>query len=355
MADWVTTWLESVKPKVRVTTFSGYSDNSRLHILSDRISSMKIEDIYKADVQEFYKRLVDKGLSGGTIAIIHNIICMIFTYAVDLNVIEKNYASGAMKNYISKKATKNIIALTIEEQNRLIEFIAQSPKYKRWEPMIIFMLGTGCRIGETVGLTWDDINFNKKIITVSRNLNYKKKDGRCQFFFSRESEINQKLHKKKDNTITKSEAGQGRKIPLLYKIVEQLDTQKKIQEAEGVDKIDYVLEGFRNFVFTTKNALPQKPSTLNRTLDSIVEEYNKEEKINAVMENREEILLPHMSAHTLRHTFCTRLCESTSDLKFVMSVMGHANKEITLGIYYHIHEKNLTDNFEKFSENASIL
>lgn len=319
LADWAITWLESVKPKVKITTFSGYSDNSRLHILTDKISSMKIEEIYKADVREFYERLLDKGLSGGTITIIHNIICMILTYAVDMNAIERNNASGAMKNYISSKTTKDVIALTVEEQNRFLEFLAESPKHKRWEPMIIFMLGTGCRIGETVGLTWNEINCNKKIVTVSRNLNYKK-----------------------------SEAGQGRKIPLLDRVVEQLEIQRKIQEAEGVDKIDYVLEGFRNFVFTTKNALPQKPSTLNRTLDSIVEDYNKEEKMKAVIENREEILLPHMSAHILRHTFCTRLCESTSDLKFVMSVMGHANKEITLGIYYHIHEKNLTDNFEKF-------
>lgn len=66
-------------------------------------------------------------------------------------------------------------------------------------------------------------------------------------------------------------------------------------------------------------------------------------------------MLPHISNHILRHTLCTILCKNTSDLKFVMSVMGHANKEIALGIYYHIHEKNLTDNFEKFSKNARII
>ena len=50
-------------------------------------------------------------------------------------------------------------------------------------------------------------------------------------------------------------------------------------------------------------------------------------------EKREPILLPHFSAHHLRHTFCTRLCEQESNIKVIQSIMGHADYSTTMDIY----------------------
>lgn len=59
----------------------------------------------------------------------------------------------------------------------------------------------------------------------------------------------------------------------------------------------------------------------------------------AEKEHREPILLPHFSAHNLRHTFCTRFCENTTDIKSVQAIMGHSDVQTTLGIYAHSTEK----------------
>lgn len=45
------------------------------------------------------------------------------------------------------------------------------------------------------------------------------------------------------------------------------------------------------------------------------------------------VLLPHFSAHNLRHTFCTRFCENESNLKVIQSVMGHKDISTTMDIY----------------------
>ena len=50
-------------------------------------------------------------------------------------------------------------------------------------------------------------------------------------------------------------------------------------------------------------------------------------------EMREPVLLPSFSAHILRHTFCTRLCENETNLKFIQSVMGHKDIQTTMDIY----------------------
>lgn len=75
------------------------------------------------------------------------------------------------------------------------------------------------------------------------------------------------------------------------------------------------------------------PTDVNRAIHRIVEDYNNEETTNARKERREAVLLPHFSAHSLRHTFCTRFCENESNLKVIQSIMGHADITTTMDIY----------------------
>ena len=62
-------------------------------------------------------------------------------------------------------------------------------------------------------------------------------------------------------------------------------------------------------------------------------ELNEEEKEAAKKEDREPLILPSFSAHNLRHTFCTRLCENESNLKVIQSIMGHSDIQTTMDIY----------------------
>ena len=61
--------------------------------------------------------------------------------------------------------------------------------------------------------------------------------------------------------------------------------------------------------------------------------YNKEETQLAKEKNREPILLPHFSAHHLRHTFCTRFCENETNLKVIQEIMGHSDISTTMDVY----------------------
>jgi len=73
--------------------------------------------------------------------------------------------------------------------------------------------------------------------------------------------------------------------------------------------------------------------SVNRALANITEDYNAKETAAARMEKRDPLLLPHFSAHNLRHTFCTRFCENESNLKVIRSVMGHADIATTMDVY----------------------
>ena len=75
--------------------------------------------------------------------------------------------------------------------------------------------------------------------------------------------------------------------------------------------------------------------TLNELYDihRITDAYNALETENAKKEGREPLILPKFSAHNLRHTFCTRLCENESNLKVIQSIMGHSDIQTTMDIY----------------------
>lgn len=55
-------------------------------------------------------------------------------------------------------------ALTIEEQSAFLNYIASNEQYKHWLPMFTLFLGTGCRVGEIVGLRWEDCDFKQRIM-----------------------------------------------------------------------------------------------------------------------------------------------------------------------------------------------
>ena len=93
------------------------------------------------------------------------------------------------------------------------------------------------------------------------------------------------------------------------------------------------------------------PHNLNRALERIRTDYNAEETVNAKKEHRKPVILPHFSAHHLRHTFCTRICEEENDLKLIQEIMGHADITTTMDIY---NESNMDRKRERFDHLEKI-
>ena len=83
-------------------------------------------------------------------------------------------------------------------------------------------------------------------------------------------------------------------------------------------------------------ARPCFQSSVNFILLDIVKTYNQEERERAKRERRKPEEIPHISAHILRHTACTRMAETNLDIKVVQYVMGHANISVTMDVYNHV-------------------
>lgn len=71
-------------------------------------------------------------------------------------------------------------------------------------------------------------------------------------------------------------------------------------------------------------------------------------------EHRRPELLPHVSAHILRHTACTRLAESGLEPKVLQYIVGHANVSVTLDVYTHLDFTQIQEKIEALQENMKI-
>ncbi len=53
-----------------------------------------------------------------------------------------------------------------------MEYVSKNPFFYHWYPFFLFLLGTGCRIGEAIGIRWDDIDMETRVISINHSLTY---------------------------------------------------------------------------------------------------------------------------------------------------------------------------------------
>ena len=115
------------------------------------------------------------------------------------------------------------------------------------------------------------------------------------------------------------------------------------------------IDGYSNFVFVTATGTVYLPNAVNRAIERARVAYNKDEIEIAEKEDREPLIIPHFSAHHLRHTFCTRLCEKETNLKVIQSVMGHKDIQTTMDVYAEATEQKKQESFERLAAKLDIF
>lgn len=292
-------------------------------------------------IVEFYKSLIfEMNISAETVEIIHTVLHPIFTNAVRDELIRANPSDGAMKDIkeIMKRNSKpKKEALTKQQQNAFMKYISENQKFSGWENIFTVLLWTGLRIGEFIGLTWDDCSFERNEISVNHSLLYRQaEDGKCGYT----------IHD------TKTEKG-DRVIPMLEPVKTALLKEKERQERVGV--ADTVIDGYSKWAFTNRYKTVFNPSSVNKAIKRIVTCYNQEEFERAKQEKREPVLLPYFSAHICRHTFCTRLCEVEHRVKIIQEIMGHADISTTMDIYNSVSNELKKESFEVIEEKLFLF
>ena len=307
--------------------------------VSNVIGKKRIGSIKYSDIKKFYNSLIfEKKFKPNSMEIINTILHPVFTMAVRDGYIRTNPSDGVMaemkKSHNWEKPKRH--ALTEEQQAKFIDFVANSDTYRHWLPLMTVFLGTGCRVGEIIGLTWDDCDFAEGIISINHNLIYRQQDdGKCEMHI----------------TTPKTESGK-RIVPMFEAVRKALLQEKRQQMKQGFNST--IIDGYSGFIFTNRCGYVHNPQTINRAIKRIYLACNEQEKIQAKKEHRQPILIPHFSVHNLRHTFCTRFCENETDLKIIQEIMGHSDITTTMNIYNEATKERKQESFAKLEGKIKI-
>ncbi len=309
----------------------------------DTFGKKIINSVKYSDVVRFYIYLRDEvGLSLSTISSIHRLLYPSFALAVKDDVLMKNPCEDAMKPLYSspegKKAQKRI-SLKANEQKAFLDMVTKDDRFAQWKTLFVFLFGTGCRIGEAIGIRWEDIDFHRRRIDINHTISYRpsyKDEYSCDFV----------VHPQK------TKRGY-RQIPMTDEVYEALIEEKVCQDSFGKCMVE--IEGMSGFVFSNRFGNLHNPSGVNRAIDRIRLIHNTEEILNAEKEGREPLIIPHFCNHEIRHTFCTRLCETEGNLKVIQTIMGHADIRTTMDIYAEATDEGLEDAMDKLAERMSSM
>lgn len=293
-----------------------------------RISSLK-----KSDVKRFYNRLADdRGLQPSTIDSIHTVLHQVLDMAVDDDYLRSNPSSNVLRELKQSHCfeTEKRRGLTKPEQDLFLDFLKRNHTYSHWYPVFAVMIGTGLRVGEVTGLRWCDIDLEEGIIDVNHTLVY----------YDHRTEGSKRGCYFNVNT-TKTPAGR-RKVPMLGFVKEAFLMEKERQELLDLH-CEATVDGYTDFIFINRFGQPQHQATLNKAIRRIIRDCNDEQLLK---DENAEVLLPHFSCHSLRHTFTTRMCEAGVNVKVIQDTLGHKDISTTLNIYTDVTKELRKSEFE---------
>lgn len=328
---WLDIWCEEyVIKNVKISTRVSYEMNIRLHI-KPYIGNIKLKDLKKAQIEEMYSKLSNEGrydgkggLSVKTVKNIRIIIHSALEEAMRREYIIKNPAHIAkVPTYRStNKSRRKANALTKEEQIKLVTVCGDDT----YGLAIKLLLYRGLRKGELLALQWSDIDFEKRKISINKQLN--------------------RLHDYSQNAKAKTRLGiqedvktktSNRIISMPDNIADMLKFHKKQQE-ELKRKFGSAYYDL-NMVFAREDGNYIDPRTLTDKFNKLCKEAG----------------IGHHTIHELRHTFATRAIENKISIKDLSSTLGHANIQITLDTYSHILQEFHEDEMDKLDEYLDAL
>lgn len=305
------------KPELKQSTRTNYRYMYDKYVRNE-IGNLSLASIKYSTMKKFFNRLIHEvGFKPNSVEIVHTILHPVFVIAMRDGLIRVNPTDGIMADLKRsndwEKPKRH--GLTEDQQRTFMAYVETSETYRHWNPLFACLLGTGCRIGEMLGLRWEDVFWKENVISINHNLIYRLQDnGKMEFHV----------------TTPKTRNG-TRVIPMFQNVRRELQNEYLRQEKTGF--CQDVIDGYCGFIWQNRFGKVLGPHCVNRAIARIVEDRNREEVETARRENREPLIIPRFSVHQLRHTFCTRLCENETDLKLIQEIMGHADISTTMDVY----------------------
>lgn len=271
-------------------------------IKKEEFGAKRIDTIKLSDAKAWLIKLQDDGRGYSSIHSIRGVVRPAFQMAVDDDLIRKNPFEFQLATVVVNDSVTRE-AITRKQQREFLRFIKEDKHFCKYYDGIYILFHTGLRVSEFVGLTINDIEFDKERIKVDHQL--------------------QRTRNMKYEILTpKTEKGE-RYVPMQKDVA---DCFRTIIQNRKHPKIEPMIDGYSGFLFLDKNDMPMVALHWEKYFQHIREKYNSIYKVQ----------MPCITPHVCRHTFCSNMAKSGMNPKTLQYIMGHSDIGVTLNTYTHL-------------------
>ena len=277
-------WLTDKKQYVKKSTISAYMLLIENHLLPAFGNNYQINE---DEAQAFVFKKLEEGLGKKSIMDILIVLKMILKYGAKQNLV--HYEPFDIR-FPTEQKKQQLEVLSRANQKKIMNYVQEHFTFRNLG--VYLCLSTGMRIGEVCALTWEDINTDTGLISVNKTI---------QRIYTMDNGIG-KTELIIDSPKTKNSV---REIPMSRELLRMVKSVKKIVNS--------------SFFVLTNEAKPTEPRTYRNYYKNFMDNLG----------------MPHLKFHGLRHSFATRCIESNCDYKTVSVLLGHSNISTTLNLYVH--------------------
>ncbi|MEX1308768.1 MAG: tyrosine-type recombinase/integrase [Eubacteriales bacterium] len=279
------------------TTCNGYRNIIYNHLIP-YFKKTKLQDINARSINEYkaYK-FKEKMISNNTLRKHYDLLKQVLKNAVFEDLLATNPADK-VKAPKTKKKEANVYS--IEQAKELIKLSRDT----RLEIVIDILLYAGLRRSEMLGLTWDNVDFERRLLHIR----------------SARTQANSKIIIKAPKT-----EQSNRDIPICEELMDALLKEKSKQDRNK----RYYMGKYTNsnYIVRWDNGRAYRPNYISEIFSNFIAKNNLEE----------------ITLHNLRHTFISIAINQGVDIAEVSRLAGHSRPSTTLDIYTHIIRKNNPD------------
>jgi len=291
LRDWHRRYSVTFKPRFQETSLSVIN----VHLVPF-FGEEDLREIGETDILEYIQVKLDAGLAPSTILTGLSVVRRVLNLAVRDGLIDRNPAGhlGELMRRVDRRTAKETRVVDSWSRQEAVKLLQIAEEHEpRFAPLLRFLLSTGARRGEALGLRWEDVDFEGKWVTIRRALT-------------------------KGVSVT-PKSGKARKIaipPSLANELFDLAAKRRIQAMQqGWPEIP-------QWVFCSEVGTP-------------LEERNVTRSWHRVRRRAQKAGVRPFKLHAARHTFASLALAAGRSAPWVASQLGHSKPEVTLRFYAH--------------------
>lgn len=303
-----TMWLKEYQyNKLKPLSYDRLESTVINHIIPN-IGGLKIDKVSRDTIQALINKLYKgKKLSYSSVKKVYVALNSCYKHALDADIVTKNPCVGIVLPS-QRENTKQVLPLSENDlelmKNELAKTDQKGLHLYYYGYAYLLILNTGMRMGEALSLRWDDIDFEKRTVTICKN-----------------------------NILSKKRDDDGNKIGGY-----ELLTQNSPKTVSGNRTVPLNCSAGEALLKLKENNTT--PYVIINSRQKQVLPSNFERSFHAMLKNAG--VSGEYGIHALRHTFASMLFSKGVDVKIVSKLLGHSTVKITYDTYVHLFDKDIS-------------